>query len=387
LTFYVNAQGVGSTTVSGATNTSAGILAIGRAGGYSNYYYNGSIDEVAIYNHALSPSQIQNHFSVATSTGTGPTPTPTTTAIATGTSTPTAIPTATATTTGPVVLAAGDIACDPTDSSFNSGNGTSTACQEKWTATELTGAAAVLAIGDLQYDCATTSQIQRSYAPAWGQLKSITYPAAGNHEYKTTCGNQPGAGGYYTYFGAAASPLDTNCTINCKGYYSYNIGAWHVVVLNSECSEVGGCQAGSPEEMWLNADLAANPTACTLAYWHRPYYTSGWSLGDAELHDIWQDLYNAHADLVLNGHDHDYERFTPQDANGNYDPNGVTEIIVGTGGDSHGGFDGKIANSVVRDNTTYGVLKLTLHLDSYDWQFLGDGHSGTFTDSGSAVCH
>jgi hypothetical protein len=285
------------------------------------------------------------------------------------------------------VLAAGDIACDPSDSSFNGGNGTSTACQEKWTAAELTGANAVLAIGDEQYDCATTSQLQQSYAPTWGQVKSITYPAVGNHEYKTTCGNQPGAGGYYTYFGSAASPLDTNCTINCKGYYSYNIGTWHIVVLNSECSQVGGCQAGSPQEVWLKADLAANPTACTLAYWHRPYYTSGWSLGDAELHDIWQDLYNAHTDLVLNGHDHDYERFKPQDANGNYDPNGVAEIIVGTGGDSHGGFNGKIANSVVRDGTTYGVLKLTLHANSYDWQFLGDGHGGAFTDSGSAACH
>jgi Concanavalin A-like lectin/glucanases superfamily/Calcineurin-like phosphoesterase len=395
MTFYVNRQPVGSTSISGPTNSTNGMLAFGRAGGYSNYYYNGSIDEVAIYPKALSASQIQNHFTVATSVDTGSTPTPTATVAATATATVAATATATSAvtptptpTTDPVVLAAGDIACDPSDSSFNSGNGTSGSCQEKWTAAELTGANAVLAIGDEQYDCATLSQLQQSYAPTWGQQKAITYPAVGNHEYKTTCGNQPGAGGYYTYFGSAASPLDTNCTANCKGYYSYNIGTWHVVVLNSECSQIGSCQAGSAQEQWLKADLAANPAACTMAYWHRPYYTSGWSLGDAELHDIWADLYNAHADLVLNGHDHDYERFLPQDANGNYDPaHGVAEIIVGTGGDSHGGFNGKIANSVVRDATTYGVLTLTLHANSYSWQFLGDGHSGTFTDSGTAACH
>ena len=205
---------------------------------------------------------------------------------------------------------------------------------------------------------------RKSYDISWGQVKAITYPAVGNHEYKTTCGNAAGAGGYYTYFGSAASPLDTNCTINCKGYYSYDLGSWHVVVLNSECSQVGGCQAGSPQEQWLQADLAAHPAACTLAYWHRAYYTSGWSLGDAELHDIWTDLYNAHADLVLNGHDHDYERFSPQDANGNSDPtNGISEIIVGTGGDSLGGFNGKIANSVVRNATTYGVLTVDVELE------------------------
>jgi hypothetical protein len=391
MTFYVNAQSVGSTSISGPTNSTSGMLAFGRAGGYSNYYYNGSIDEVAIYGTALSPGQIQNHFAVATNAGTGSTPTPTATATATvaATATPTSIATPTATpTTSPVVLAAGDIACDPSDSSWSGGNGTTGSCQEKWTAAELTGANAVVAIGDEQYDCATLSQLQQSYAPTWGQQKAITYPAVGNHEYKTTCGNQPGAGGYYTYFGSAASPLDTNCTANCKGYYSFNIGTWHVVVLNSECSQIGGCQAGSAEEQWLQADLAAHPAACTLAYWHRPYYTSGWSLGDAELLDMWVDLYNARADLVLNGHDHDYERFLPQDANGNYDPtHGVAEIIVGTGGDSHGGFNGKIANSVVRDATTYGVLKLTLRDNSYDWQFLGDGHGGTFTDSGTAACH
>jgi hypothetical protein len=386
LTFYVNGQSVGSVAVSGATNTTTGTLAFGRAGGYSNYYLNGVVDEVAIYSAALTVSQIQNHFTVATTMDGGPTPTPT------GTLTPTVSPTPTATVNpnDPIIMAAGDIACDAKDKANNGGNGTSAECQEKWTALQLTGASAVLPLGDNQYDCGTLTQYQQSYDPSWGQQKAITRPASGNHEYKTTCGNQAGAGGYYSYFGAAASPLDTNCVVSCKGYYSYDVGAWHVIVLNSECSQVGvgGCQAGSPQEQWLQADLAAHPAACTLAYWHRPYYTSGWSVGDAEMRDIWADLYNANADLVLNGHDHDYERFKPQGVNADFDSaRGIVEIIVGTGGDSHGGFNGTAANSVIRDGTTYGVLTLTLHASSYNWQFQPDGHSGAFTDSGAATCH
>jgi hypothetical protein len=248
----------------------------------------------------------------------------------------------------------------------------------------------VLPLGDNQYDCGTLTQFQQSYDPSWGQQKAITRPAVGNHEYKTTCGNQAGAGGYYRYFGAAASPLDTNCVVSCKGYYSFDLGAWHLIVLNSECSQVGvgGCQAGSPQEQWLQADLAAHPAACTLAYWHRPYYTSGWSVGDAEMHDIWVDLYNANAELVLNGHDHDYERFLPQDANATYDPaHGVVEMVVGTGGGNLRVFNGVVANSFVRGNISFGVLTLTLHANSYNWQFQPDGHSGAFTDSGAATCH
>ena len=207
---------------------------------------------------------------------------------------------------------------------------------------------------------------QQVYDPTWGRYKRTTFPASGNHEYET-----PGAAGYYSYFGSAASPQDSNCTANCKGYYSYDLGAWHLIVLNSECDQVGGCNVGSPQEQWLKADLAAHPDACTLAYWHRPLFTSGISLGDSAVHDVWVDLYNAHADLVLNGHDHIYERFAPQDPSGNADPtNGITEIIVGTGGANHDIFSSTAANSVVRDNTTYGVLR----------------GNGTFTDAGSRAC-
>ena len=285
-----------------------------------------------------------------------------------------------------MVLAAGDIACDPTDASYNGGTGTASACQQVATANELTGTVAVLPLGDDQYNAASLSQFQQIYDPSWGRAKAITYPASGNHEYMTA-----GASGYYTYFGSAASPQDAGCTASCKGYYSYNLGAWHLIALNSECTSVaGGCAAGSPQEQWLAADLAAHPHVCTLAYWHRPLFSSGASLGDAAVHDLWADLYNAHADLVLNGHDHDYERFAPQDPSGNADAtNGLTEIVVGTGGDSHLGFRTTAANSAVRNNTTYGVLKLTLHPTSFAWQFLPDTHSGngSFTDAGSQACH
>jgi hypothetical protein len=157
---------------------------------------------------------------------------------------------------------------------------------------------------------------------------------------------------------------------------------------------VGGCKAGSPQEQWLKADLAAHANQCTLAYWHRPLFTSGVSfgvnLGDSAMHDVWEDLYDAHADLVLNAHAHIYERFAPQDPSGDDDPtNGITEIVVGTGGGDHGSVGEIAANSEVRDNTTFGVLKLTLHPTSFDWQFLPEAASGngTFTDAGSQACH
>jgi calcineurin-like phosphoesterase family protein len=287
----------------------------------------------------------------------------------------------------PVIMAAGDIACDPIDSGFNGGNGTTRRCHEKWTAAQLSGATAVLPLGDEQYQCGALNTFQQSYDPSWGQQKSIEHPVVGNHEYYHGCPDTTaGATGYFTYFGAAATPLQPDCTSKCKGYYSYSIGSWHFIALNSECGNVGGCAAGSAQENWLQADLAASPAACTIAYWHRPLFTSGGSLGDSQMHDIWVDLYNAHVDIVLNGHDHIYERFAAQDPNANPTPNGIMEFIVGTGGQTHGSITSVAANSQVRNNTTFGVLQITLHADSYDWRFVPDGKSGTFIDSGSASC-
>lgn len=294
---------------------------------------------------------------------------------------------ATRATTDPVIMAAGDIACDPTDSSYNSGSGTTQKCQQLWTSAQLTNIVAVLPLGDEQYTCGTLSQFNTVYDSTWGKQKAITHPVVGNHEYLTSCsGSAAGAAGYFSYFGAAATPLQPSCTAKCKGYYSYTIGAWHIIALNSECSTVGGCAAGSAQETWLRSDLAADTAKCTLAYWHRPYYSSGQSGGDTSMGDIWTDLFNAHADVVLNGHDHNYQRYMPQDANAVATASGVTEFVVGSGGENHLGFTGNAANVVALNSNTFGVLQLTLHATSYDWKFLADGHSGSFTDAGSAAC-
>jgi acid phosphatase type 7 len=233
----------------------------------------------------------------------------------------------------------------------------------------------VMALGDLAYPNGSAENF-KCYDRTWGRVKDRTRPAVGNHEF-----HSQGATYYFQYFGAAAGDPRT-------GYYSYELGSWHIVVLNSECDEVGGCQAGSPEEKWLRADLAAHPVACTLAYFHKPRFSSGLNHGDdPEITAFWQALYDNNAELVLNGHDHDYERFAPQDPNGNADgKRGIREFVVGTGGKSHREFGISKHNSEVRNNDAYGVLKLTLKPGGYDWQFLPEAGK-SFTDSGSGSCH
>ncbi len=233
----------------------------------------------------------------------------------------------------------------------------------------------VMALGDLAYPNGTAENF-KCYDQTWGRVKSRTRPSVGNHEF-----HSQGATYYFEYFGAAAGDPKT-------GYYSYDLGAWHIVVLNSECKEVGGCQAGSPEEKWLRADLAAHPTACSLAYFHKPRFSSGLNHGDdPEITAFWQALYDNNVELVLNGHDHDYERFAPQDPNGKADSKrGIREFVVGTGGKSHREFGFTRPNSEVRNNDAYGVLKLTLKPGGYAWQFLPEAGK-TFTDSGSGTCH
>ena len=204
-----------------------------------------------------------------------------------------------------------------------------------------------------------------------------TRPAPGNHDYQTS-----GASGYYTYFGAQASPLDTNCTSNCKGYYSYNLGNWHIIVLNGETSH----STGSAQEQWLRADLTANPRTCTLAYWHEPLFSSGTHGNNPGVQPLWQALYENGADVVLNSHDHVYERFSPQTPTGQVDlSRGIREFIVGTGGAGLYAFGTIQPNSEVRNNTTNGVLKLSLHPSSYDWEFIPVAGQ-TFHDSGTANC-
>lgn len=283
----------------------------------------------------------------------------------------------------PVIAAAGDIACHPSELNFNNGNGTATTCRQKYTSDLLVdaGLKAVLALGDNQYRCGDYQAYMQSYDLSWGRLKSITYPVPGNHEYTDMGGEgcSTKAAGYFKYFGAAAgSPT--------KGYYSYDIGTWHLVALNSNCSAVGGCGSTSPQGKWLAADLAAHSTSCTLAYWHSPLFNSG-EFDSPGTRPFWKILYKYGADVILNGHSHIYERFAPQTPDGDMDPPyGIREFIVGTGGESHTSTTVIAANSQVRNTNTYGVLKLTLHPTSYDWQFVPEAGK-TFSDSGTRNCH
>jgi hypothetical protein len=233
-------------------------------------------------------------------------------------------------------------------------------------------AGTVFVAGDLAYPDGTDGNFAKCYDLTWGRHRARSVPAPGNHEYNT-----PGATDYFNYFGPAAGDP-------AKGYYSFDLGTWHFVVLNSNCSVVP-CGTGSAQVNWLHADLAAHPATCTIAMWHHPLFSS--TVSSSSVKPFWQELYNAGADLILNGHAHNYERFAPQDPNGAADPtSGIREIIVGTGGESHASFGSTQSNSEVRNSNTFGVLKLTLHPTSYDWQFVPQAGKN-FTDSGSTACH
>ena len=291
----------------------------------------------------------------------------------------------------PVIAAAGDIACDPLSSNFNAGNGTVANCRQKYTSDLLVNGnfAAVLPLGDNQYYCGGYQAFLQSYDLSWGRVKEITRPVVGNHEYiKTADPSGPstdctslneGAAGYFDYFGAAAGE-------RAQGYYSYDIGDWHLIALNSNCGDVGGCNPSSPQGQWLQADLAAHANSCTLAYWHIPLFSSG---GRAENNsrDLWQILYDHKVDVILNGHDHIYERFLPQRPDGTVElARGMRQFTVGTGGANLTTLPLLAANSEVRNADTYGILKLALHPTSYDWQFVPEA-GRTFSDAGTGFCY
>jgi len=238
----------------------------------------------------------------------------------------------------------------------------------------------VFVAGDLVYDAITLSQFQNCYGAAWGKFKDRTRPALGNHEYR-----ESSAAPYFQYWSGQAGPAG-------KGYYSYELGAWHVVVLNTNCAApgLGGCAAGSPQDEWLRQDLREHRDACIVAYGHYALFSSGIFRAHAvhpELKRLWEDLYAAHADLILAGHEHSYERFAPQDPDGRADPqHGIREIVVGTGGRSHGPLGLALPNSEVQNTNTYGVLKLTLSPQGYAWEFIPE-EGKSFRDSGAGVCH
>ncbi len=274
----------------------------------------------------------------------------------------------------PVVMAAGDIVCPDLIT-------TSTDCQQMAVSQLLVdqNPDTVLVLGD---QCQSTSAncFNNYYGPSWGRVFSKSHPVPGNHEYGKT-----GAQYYFDYWdgiGGSSGPAGDRG----KGYYSFDQGTWHIIALNSECTQIGGCGAASPEYTWLQQDLQLHPSQCTLAFWHRPLFGST-SLISTDVRPFWQLLYDNNADVILDGHSHTYERFAPQDPNALADPlRGIREFIVGTGGAFHTGIGTIAANSEVRNATTFGTLKLTLHAGRYDWQFLPIAGQ-TFTDAGTGYCH
>jgi acid phosphatase type 7 len=229
----------------------------------------------------------------------------------------------------------------------------------------------VFALGDVSQSVGTEKAYLDCYEPAWGRFKSRTRPTPGNHDYQQA-GNNPF---YYDYFGENAGPKNV-------GWYSFNYGTWHVVVLNSMLP----AWKGTDQANWLQADLAANPAACILAYWHHPVFHSGAGGLTGRMNYPFKLLYEAGASLVLSGDAHHYERFAPMNPSKQIEPaRGIRQFVVGTGGASHTRFGGQWRATEVRNNDTFGVLKLTLNPGSYDWQFVPI-EGGTFTDSGSAAC-
>ena len=267
----------------------------------------------------------------------------------------------------PVIVAAGDIAgCDS--------NGDEATAE---LLAEINGTI-IAALGDEAYENGSAQDFRKCYDPTWGRFKNRTFPVPGNHEYMTE-----GAEGYFGYFGKAAGDPS-------EGYHSYDLDRWHIIALNSNrCLGNVGCYFISPQVRWLKSDLAANEDKdCTLAYMHHPLFTSGeYRPGVPEVKPLWEALHEAGVDVVLSAHDHNYQRFTPQDPDGRADPErGIREFVVGTGGRSHYDIETALPNSEVHTDDTYGVLKLTLRVGNYDWRFVAvDG--AVFTDSGHGQCH
>ncbi|MFI6760782.1 DNRLRE domain-containing protein [Micromonospora sp. NPDC050417] len=279
--------------------------------------------------------------------------------ITTGTSTPSPTPTTAPPSGDPVLVGAGDIATS------GSGDSATAALLDNISGT-------VFTTGDNVYSNGTASEFNSYYQPTWGRHKARTKPSPGNHDYNTS-----GASGYYNYFGSVAGPSG-------QGYYSYNLGNWHIVSLNSNIS----MSAGSAQETWLRNDLAANPKSCTLAYWHHPLFTSGANHAPStSTRPLYQALYDHNADVVVFGHNHQYERFAPQNPTGGRDTaRGLRSFVAGMGGADHYSFGTIQANSEARNSDTFGVLKFTLHANSYDWQFVPEAGK-TYNDSGTTACH
>jgi acid phosphatase type 7 len=240
----------------------------------------------------------------------------------------------------------------------------------------------VLALGDVQYEAGEYEDFMGYYEPSWGRFKQITHPVPGNREYD----DGGTAEGYFDYFNGIGND-DGPAGPRDRGYYSLEIGEWLIIALNSNCARVGGCSAGSAQETWLRAQLAAHDNNCTLAFWHHPRFSSGGPESGVYFGAMWIALYDFGAEVVLGGDKHNYERFLPQDPFGNLDPaNGITQFVVGTGGKNLTGLYELQENSAAFADESFGVLKLSLYEDSYSWQFMVSAGE-PFSDAGTAECH
>jgi hypothetical protein len=279
------------------------------------------------------------------------------------------------------IVAAGDVACDPNDAYFSKPD--STHCESTATASiiEKLKPDAILALGDLQYENGALDKFRQSYDASWGKYKDITYPIPGNHEYNT-----PNASGYFSYFNDGKN--DGRAGKATEGFYSTDIGLWHVVALNSNCAYIDGCNQGSPQYEWLQKDLDASKKDCTVAFWHHPHFTSGKYAADKANADLSTDFWNLlllhKADVVLNGHDHLYERFAAQTTDGKSANNGIRQFTVGIGGKSQYHKSSNSINSQKVIDDKFGVLSLELYTKAYQWQFVDT--SGKILDKGVGQC-
>ena len=276
----------------------------------------------------------------------------------------------------PVIVAVGDIACDPSSKYFNNGEGTATKCRQMSTSNiaKSINPNVILFLGDIQYEKGTYDNFLQSFDPSWGRMKSIIYPSPGNHDYVVK-----GAEGYYDYFGDITGD-------RTKGYYSFDIESWHFISLNSNCLDVS-CNSTSAQAQWLENDLASDDSQCTLAYWHHPRFNAGKYGEMVKMDYFWQLLDEHNVEVALAGHEHNYQRFTPVDSSGTPDPQGVRQFVVGTGGKDHYEVKSPFPSILEKfDDSTFGVLKMTLHDTSYEWEFVGESGS-SFTDSGIGYCN
>ena len=282
----------------------------------------------------------------------------------------------------PVVAAAADIACAPTSSGFNDGAGTASQCRQRATSDLLVARDhdAVLVPGDLQYEKGEAAAFAASYHPSWGRVRDRTRPVPGNHEYGVRA-----AADYFDYFNGPGMN-DGPAGPRGRGWYAFDLGPWRLISLNSSCEAAGGCEDGSPQHEWLERELRLRGRPCTVAQLHHPLYTSGKHGPREEVRPLIRALHAGGVDVLLTGHEHDYERFAPQNAAGAFDPAGMRAFVVGMGGKDRRGFLTPAPNSEVRESETFGVLELRLRPTGYDWTFLPEA-GATFSDSGSGACH